>query len=57
MLYIDFLYFISKTKILAKDITDTGFNIYINNKKFLNTQINCTNGLGISAFCMRVFLR
>lgn len=49
--------FNNNSKIMAKDKTDTGFNIYIDNKKFLNTQINCTNGLGISAWCMRVFLR
>ncbi len=39
----------------AKDLTESGFKIFHNDKQILAFQTNCANGLGISAFCVRVF--
>jgi len=36
--------------------SSVGFVIYVNGKPAYRVQTNCTNGIGISAFCQRIFL-
>ena len=43
-------------KIIAKDIGNDGYNIYINNKKYFGVQTCATNKIGISAWCQRIFI-
>lgn len=45
----------SVSKIKAKKISDVGYMIYIDNIPTYRIQTNATNGIGISAFCQRVF--
>jgi len=47
-----------KDKIIAKKTsnTDVGYIIYINEVPTYRVQTNNTNGIGISAFCQRIFL-
>ena len=45
----------SDSKIKAKKISDVGYTIYIDNIPTYRIQTNATNGIGISAFCQRVF--
>ena len=42
-------------KIEAKKDSGVGYTIYINNIPTYRIQTNATNGIGISAFCQRVF--
>ena len=47
-----------KDKIIAKrdNSSDVGYAIYINKTPTYRVQTNNTNGIGISAFCQRIFL-
>ena len=42
--------------IYAKEKTETGYTIFINNLPTYRVQTNNTNGIGISGFCQRIFL-
>jgi succinate dehydrogenase flavin-adding protein (antitoxin of CptAB toxin-antitoxin module) len=42
--------------ICAKEKTETGYSIFINNLPVYRVQTNNTNGIGISPFCQRFFL-
>lgn len=42
-------------KIEAKDLTKVGYTIYINDVPVYRVQTNFTNGIGISAYCQRIF--
>jgi hypothetical protein len=42
-------------KIEAKEKTDVGYVIYINDVPTYRVQTNATNGIGISPFCQRIF--
>ena len=42
--------------ISAKKKSDTGYSIFINGLPTYRVQTNNTNGIGISAFCQRIFI-
>jgi hypothetical protein len=47
---------IIKDKIIAKKISDVGYMICVNKIPTYRVQTNNTNGIGVSAFCQRIFL-
>lgn len=53
---IDKFNFNKNTKIYAGNLTDVGYEIFINEISIFRVQTNFTNGIGISAMCQRFFV-
>lgn len=46
---------IKKIEAKSKGVTDVGYIVFVNDKPIYRVQTNNTNGIGISAFCQRIF--
>lgn len=46
---------IKNIEVKKDNITDVGYTIFVDNKPTYRVQTNNTNGIGISAFCQRIF--
>lgn len=46
---------IKNIEVKKNNMTDVGYTIFIDNKPTYRVQTNNTNGIGISAFCQRIF--
>ena len=46
---------IKNIEVRKDKMTDVGYTIFVDNKPTYRVQTNNTNGIGISAFCQRIF--